>query len=131
MRRVRVLSPCAAGLARTRQAPPTRAHGAPCGLKASDARRQCSPVVTVGDTATVPGIPAGIDGSDGAKARHRVKALEAPRARAGATLADVVGITMFHARSRSSEELQADFECFAVLHRQACPDHSRHGRRSA
>ena len=102
---------------------PTREHFAPRGMEASYHRWHYSPVVRVGDTVTVSGIPAARGETYEAKVRDMFEALRAHLATAGATLADVVEITTFHAGPRSSEEFQAEFERFAPLHHEAFPDH--------
>lgn len=104
-------------------APPTREHFAPRGMEASYHRWHYSPVVRVGDTVTVSGIPAGIGRTYEAKVRHMFEALKAHLATAGATLADVVEITTFHAGPRDSAQFQAEFERFAPIHHEYFPDH--------
>jgi enamine deaminase RidA (YjgF/YER057c/UK114 family) len=110
-------------LAHAQDAPPTREHFAPRGMEASYHRWHYSPVVKVGDTVTVSGIPAGGGATYEEKVRSMFEALKAHLATAGATMADVVELTTFHAEPRSSEEFHQEFERFAPIHHEYFPDH--------
>ena len=102
---------------------PTREHFAPRGMEACYHAWHYSPVVKVGDTVTVSGIPAGIGETYEAKVRHMFEALKAHLASAGATLADVVEITTFHAGPTDPQAFQAEFARFAPIHHAYFPDH--------
>jgi len=104
-------------------AAPSREHFAPPGMEASYHRWHYSPVVKVGDTVTVSGIPAGIGETYEEKVRHMFEALKAHLASAGATMADVVEITTFHTGPRDSAGFQAEFERFAPIHHEFFPTH--------
>ncbi|GHA88025.1 Rid family hydrolase [Cognatilysobacter bugurensis] len=110
-------------LAHAQSAPPTREHFAPRGMEPSYHDWHYSPVVKVGDTVTVSGIPAGRGKTYEEKVRNMFEALKAHLATAGATLADVVELTTFHAAPRSSEKFQKEFERFAPIHHEYFPDH--------
>lgn len=103
--------------------PPTREHFAPRGMEASYHDWHYSPVVKVGDQVIVSGIPAARGDSYEARVRGMFKALEAHLATAGATLADVVEITTFHAGPGDSAAFQAEFARFAPIHHEFFPDH--------
>lgn len=102
---------------------PTREHFAPRGMEASYHAWHYSPVVKVGDTVTVSGIPAGRGDTYEAKVRNMFEALKAHLATAGATLADVVEITTFHAGPTDAQAFRAEFEKFAPIHHEYFPDH--------
>lgn len=112
-----------APLAQAQDAPPSREHFAPRGMEASYHDWHYSPVVKVGDTITVSGIPAGRGATYEEKVRNMFEALKAHLATAGATMADVVELTTFHAGPRSSEEFGKEFERFAPIHHEYFPDH--------
>ena len=113
----------AAALPATAADPPSREHFAPRGMEASYHAWHYSPVVKVGDTVTVSGIPAGRGDTYEAKVRNMFEALKAHLATAGATLADVVEITTFHAGPTDAQAFGAEFEKFAPIHHEYFPDH--------
>lgn len=102
---------------------PTREHFAPRGMEASYHQWHYSPVVKVGETVIVSGIPAGMGDSYEDRVRRMFEALKAHLATAGATLADVVEITTYHAQPRDSAAFQAEFAKFAPIHHEYFPDH--------
>ena len=71
-------------------------------MEASYHQWHYSPVVKVGDTVIVSGIPAGM--GDSYEARGMFEALKAHLTTAGATLADVVEITTYHAQPRDKSQ---------------------------
>ena len=95
---------------------PTREHLAPPGREASYHRWHYTPVVKVGDTVIVSGIPAGRGATYEEKVRGMFEELRQHLAAAGATLADVVELTSFHAEPKTSAEFQAEFARFAPIH---------------
>lgn len=102
---------------------PTREHFAPPGMEGSYHRWHYSPVVKVGDRVIVSGIPAGGPGTYEEKVRRMFQALERHLAEAGATLADVVELTSFHAGATDSDTFNAEFARFAPVHHEFFPDH--------
>ncbi|HJW47639.1 MAG TPA: Rid family hydrolase [Lysobacter sp.] len=109
--------------AHAQTAAPTREHFAPRGMEASYHQWHYSPVVKVGDTVIVSGIPAGMGDSYEARVRGMFEARKAHLATAGATLADVVEITTYHAQPRDSAAFQAEFAKFGPIHHEYFPDH--------
>lgn len=101
----------------------SREHFAPRGMEASYHRWHYSPVVKVGDTVTVSGIPAGRGDTYEGKVRAMFEALKAHLATAGATLADVVEITTYHAGPTDAAAFGREFERFAPIHHAYFPDH--------
>ncbi|HZX80149.1 MAG TPA: Rid family hydrolase, partial [Lysobacter sp.] len=110
-------------LAQAQAAPPSREHFAPRGMEASYHRFHYSPVVRVGDTVTVSGIPAAIGDTYEARVRHMFESLKAHLATAGATMADVVEITTFHAGPSDAQAFGAEFATFAPIHHEYFPNH--------
>lgn len=113
------LLPTAAGA----QAAPSREHLAPRGMEASYHRWHYSPVVKVGDTVTVSGIPAGRGATYEDKVRGMFESLRAHLATAGATLADVVEITTYHVGPQDPAAFGAEFAKFAPIHHEFFPSH--------
>jgi enamine deaminase RidA (YjgF/YER057c/UK114 family) len=102
---------------------PTREHLAPAGWEDSYHDWHYSPVVVVGDTIIVSGIPAAVGDTYEAKVRWMFAQLEAHLAKAGATTADVVELTSFHANPKSTAEFREEFARFAKIHHEVFPDH--------
>ena len=102
---------------------PTRQHFAPAGWEDSYHDWHYSPVVVVGETVIVSGIPAAVGDTYEAKVRWMFEQLEAHLEAAGASLADVVELTTFHATPKSTEEFRAEFARFAPIHHEYFPDH--------
>jgi enamine deaminase RidA (YjgF/YER057c/UK114 family) len=105
------------------QGAPSREHFAPRGMEASYHLVHYSPVVKVGDTVTVSGIPAGMGDSYEAKVRHMFESLKAHLATAGATLKDVVELTTYHAGPTDPQAFGAEFAKFAPIHHEFFPRH--------
>ena len=105
-------------------AAPTREHFAPRGMERSYHDYHYTPVVKVGDMVIVSGIPAGGPGQTyEEKVRWMFERLEEHLATAGATLADVVELTSFHATATDSESFGAEFARFAPIHADYFPSH--------
>ncbi|HEY0660502.1 MAG TPA: Rid family hydrolase [Lysobacter sp.] len=81
---------------------PTREHFAPPGWEHAYHTYRYSPVVKVGDTVFVSGIPAAKGDSDEAKVRWMFEELKRHLAEAGATPADVVEVMSFHVTKDSA-----------------------------
>lgn len=116
---------CAAlsGSASAAGAPPSREHFAPPGWEGSYHRWHYSPVVKVRDMVIVSGIPAACGDTYEAKVRWMFEQLRAHLASAGATFADVVELTSFHAGPKTTAEFEAEFARFAPIHHEYFPDH--------
>jgi enamine deaminase RidA (YjgF/YER057c/UK114 family) len=102
---------------------PSREHLAPPGWEGSYHRWHYSPVVKVRDMVIVSGIPAAQGADYEAKVRWMFEQLRAHLASAGATLADVVELTSFHATPKSAAEFEAEFARFAPIHHEYFPQH--------
>lgn len=90
-----LLLACLFPLAAGAQAP-TRHHYAPPGWEQAYHTYKYSPVVKVGDTVFVSGIPAAKGDTNEAKVRWMFEELKRHLAEAGATTADVVEVISFH-----------------------------------
>jgi enamine deaminase RidA (YjgF/YER057c/UK114 family) len=123
MRRLAVLALALSSPFACAQDAPTREHLAPRGMEASYHVVHYSPVVKVGDTVTVSGIPAGIGDTYEAKVRHMFESLKAHLATAGATLEDVVELTTYHVGPTDPQAFHADFAKFAPIHHEYFPRH--------
>lgn len=104
-------------------AAPTREHFAPRGMERSYHDYHYSPVVKVGDMVIVSGIPAGPGKTYEEQIRGLFERLQAHLATAGATMADVVELTSFHANATDSASFGAEFARFAPIHAEYFPDH--------
>ncbi|HZH43481.1 MAG TPA: Rid family hydrolase [Lysobacter sp.] len=102
---------------------PTREHFAPRGLEAAYHDWHYTPVVKVGDTVIVSGIPAARGDTYEAKVRWMFEELKRHLATAGATMADVVELTSFHATPKDSAQFREEFAKFAPIHHEYFPDH--------
>lgn len=102
---------------------PTREHFAPPGTEASYHQWHYTPVVKVGDQVIVSGIPAMVGETYEDKVRWMFQQLDAHLRTAGATLADVVELTSFHAGATDSATFQAEFARFAPIHAEFFPSH--------
>lgn len=102
---------------------PSREHFAPRGMEASYHDYHYSPVVKIGDMVIVSGIPAGPGKTYEEQIRGLFERLEAHLATAGATMADVVELTSFHANATDSASFGAEFARFAPIHAEYFPDH--------
>ena len=102
---------------------PSRQHLAPAGWEESYLDWHYTPVVVVGDTIIVSGIPAAVGDTYEARVRWMFEQLKAHLEAAGATLADVVEINSFHLQPKTTAEFQAEFARFAPIHHEYFPDH--------
>ena len=82
-----------------------------------------APVVRVGETVIVSGVPASGDGSYEDKIRRMYERVEELLAAAGASIDDVVELTTFHTAPRDSPELQAEFKRYMPIHREFFGEH--------
>lgn len=103
--------------------PPTREHLAPDGWEDSYHQFHYTPVVKVGDMVIVSGIPAMRGDTYEAKIRWMFEQLKAHLQSAGATLADVVELTTFHAGPKDTTAFRAEFATFAKIHHEYFPAH--------
>ena len=62
-------------------------------------------------------------GDAAAQTRHVLETIRTTLEAAGASLADVVELTTFHATPKSTEEFRAEFARFAPIHHEYFPDH--------
>ncbi|MEO8670414.1 MAG: Rid family hydrolase [Tahibacter sp.] len=77
-----------------------------------------APAVRVGDTVVVSGIPASGGDTYEAKIRGMFERLKSVLDASGASLADVVEITTFHAQVHGTEEFQGEFSQFLKIHKE-------------
>jgi enamine deaminase RidA (YjgF/YER057c/UK114 family) len=103
--------------------PPSREHLAPAGWEGSYHGWHYSPVVKVGNQVIVSGIPAAEGASYEDKVRWMFGQLKLHLETAGATLADVVELTSFHATPTDTASFRAEFKRFAPIHHEFFPDH--------
>ena len=75
-----------------------------------------APVVRVGDTVIVSGVPAGGEGSYEEKVRRMYRRVKELLTAAGATIDDVVELTTFHAGPQDSAAFHAEFERYMPIH---------------
>lgn len=104
-------------------APPTREHFAPPGMEAAYHEWHYTPVVKVGSSVIVSGIPASGPGSYEDKVRRMFVALRKQLELAGASLADVVELTSFHALPTDAKGFQEEFARFGPIHHEFFPSH--------
>ena len=102
---------------------PSREHFAVPGRESSYHDWHYSPVVKVGDMVIISGIPAAGTGTYEEKVRRMFEALGAQLALAGATYADVVELTTFHAGPTDRQSFQAELSLFGPIHHEFFPSH--------
>lgn len=102
---------------------PTREHFAPRGMESSYHDWHYTPVLKVGSSVIVSGIPAGGPGSYEDKVRRMFVALRTQLELAGASLADVVELTSFHALPTDAKSFQEEFARFGPIHHEFFPSH--------
>jgi enamine deaminase RidA (YjgF/YER057c/UK114 family) len=95
---------------------PGRTIVIPAGRDVAYDRYHYAPAVRVGDTVIVSGIPAGLGDTYEAKVTAMFEELERVLAAAGASLADVVEITTFHADVTDTASFEAEFVRFQAIH---------------
>ena len=103
--------------------PASREHFAPTGMEAAYHVYHYTPVVKVGDQVIVSGIPAAVGATYEDKVRWMFRELERHLQTAGASLADVVELTSFHATATGQASFAAEFERFAPIHKEFFPAH--------
>lgn len=108
---------------RTASDPPSREHFAPKGMEAAYHDWHYTPVVKVGNTVIVSGIPAAGPGTYEDKVRRMFAALKAHLELAGSGLDDVVELTSFHATPTDAPSFAAEFARFAPIHNEFFPAH--------
>jgi enamine deaminase RidA (YjgF/YER057c/UK114 family) len=82
-----------------------------------------APVMRVGDTVIVSGLPAAKGATYEDKVRNMFEALKRTLAAAGADLADVVEINTFHAQAKDTATFNDEFSRFVKIHAEYFPDH--------
>lgn len=82
-----------------------------------------APVVRVGDTVIVSGVPASGDGSYEEKVRGMYRRAGELLASAGATFDDVVELTTFHSAPRDSAAFREEFRLYMPIHREFFGEH--------
>ena len=82
-----------------------------------------APVVRVGETVIVSGIPAGGEGSYEDKIRRMYQRAKELLEAAGATIEDVVELTTFHATPEDPAAFRAEFERYMPIHREFFGEH--------
>lgn len=82
-----------------------------------------APVLRVGDTVIVSGVPASGDGTYEEKIRGMYTRVRELLESAGATIDDVVELTTFHAEPKDSEAFRAEFERYMPVHREFFGEH--------
>lgn len=83
-----------------------------------------APVLRVGDTVIVSGIPAGGPGASyEEKVRWMYERATELLEEAGASIADVVELTTFHAEPADSAAFRAEFERYMPIHREFFGEH--------
>lgn len=101
----------------------TREHHAPNGWEDSYHQQHYSPVVRVGNTVIVSGIPAAVGDNYEGKVRWMFEQLRAHLATVGASMADVVELTSYHVTPKNSEQFREELKKFAPIHHEFFPDH--------
>lgn len=115
------LGACAQALAD--QPTPTREHFAPRGMESAYHDWHYTPVVKVGTSVIVSGIPASGSGSYEDKVRRMFVSLRGQLELAGANMADVVELTSFHVAPTDTKSFQEEFMRFAPIHHEFFPSH--------
>lgn len=81
-----------------------------------------APAVRVGDTVIVSGIPSGPGATYDEQVKTLFERLKRTLEAAGASLADVVEITTYHAKVTDSASFQQEFERFLAVHQVYFPE---------
>ena len=101
----------------------TREHFAPPGYETAYHEWHYTPVLRVGETVIVSGIPAAGPGSYEDKVRRMFGELRKQLELAGASLDDVVELTSFHVQPNDSKSFQEEFKRFGAIHHEFFPSH--------
>lgn len=104
-------------------ATPTREHYVPRGMESAYHDWHYTPVLKVGSNVIVSGIPASGSGSYEDKVRRMFVSLRQQLELAGASLADVVELTSFHATPTDAKSFQEEFARFAPIHHEFFTSH--------
>ncbi len=102
---------------------PSRVHTAAPGSELAYHQIHYSPAVRVGDLVILSGIPAEGGRTYEDKVRWMFREMQRQLELAGATLADVVELTSFHAEARDTAAFQAEIERLLPIHAEFFPDH--------
>ena len=105
------------------QPAPTREHFAPRGMEFAYHDVHYTPVVKVGTSVIVSGIPAAGPGTYEEKVRRMFVSLQKQLEIGGASLADVVELTSFHVAPTDPKSFQEEFLRFAPIHHEFFPSH--------
>lgn len=100
----------------------SRRHIAPAGMQSAYHRYGYTPVIRVGDTVVVSGIPAAGGGDYEQRVRWMYEQLRRHLEAAGASLADVVELTSYHVGARDTHAFQQEFARYLPIHREYFPD---------
>jgi len=103
-------------------APPAKTIVIPAGQDRAYDDYHYSPVVRVGDTVIVSGIPAGGPGAYADQIRRMFERLKTTLAAAGADISDVVEITTFHQNVKDTPDFDAEFALFLKVYDQYFPN---------
>lgn len=101
----------------------SRTHIVPVGWEGAYDQYHYTPVVRVGDTVIVSGIPAGPGDDYEAKIRSMFERTKMMLKASGAELGDVVELNTFHSEAKNSASFQAEFEVFKKVHAEYFKDH--------
>ena len=82
-----------------------------------------APVLRVGDTVIVSGVPAAGDGTYEEKVRRMYERIRELLASAGATIDDVVELTTLHVEAKDTAAFRAEFERYMPIHREFFGEH--------
>jgi len=104
-------------------AAPTREHFAPPGYEAAYHEWHYTPVLRVGETVIVSGIPAAGPGTYEEKVRRMFGELRKQLELAGASLDDVVELTSFHVQPTDTTSFLGEFKRFSAIHHEFFPTH--------
>jgi enamine deaminase RidA (YjgF/YER057c/UK114 family) len=102
---------------------PSRVHTAAPGSEFAYHQIHYSPAVRVGDLVILSGIPAAGGKTYEDKVRWMFREMQRQLELAGATLADVVELTSFHAEARDTAAFQAEIERLLPIHAEFFRDH--------
>lgn len=82
-----------------------------------------APVLRVGNTVIVSGVPASGEGTYEEKVRRMYEKAQELLASAGATFDDVVELTTFHLEPKGSPAFRAEFERYMPIHKEFFGEH--------
>jgi enamine deaminase RidA (YjgF/YER057c/UK114 family) len=104
-------------------AAPSRVHTAAPGSEFAYHQIHYSPAVRVGELVILSGIPAAGGKTYEDKVRWMFNEMKRQLELAGASMADVVELTSFHAEARDSASFQAELDRLLPIHAEFFPDH--------